>query len=547
MELSIETWKRNSFEIIDYDCVDLLSSFFEINEPGFIYRNRDEILNTTYKLEKEVEKLFEIHLDEELNYELKFNYFDFDDNGIIKTNNSAWFALIKNKMDDEIDLNRYELKEGEIIRIGRLFLKIRKLKIQKYDKNINLNNSTNSNNNINNIITTTNDNNNINNNIINCNVSLNTEINLQEIQVNSSFYRKKSKTKFLKGKNKEGNKEILCRICYEEKDEKDNPLIQPCNCHGSLKYIHLNCLKQWLKTNTYILYENNEFCKTYKYKEAECELCKTKLPDYIRHKGKLYEINDFGDDFKNYIIFECLTLDKNNNKFLYVASLDNNNKLLSIGRGNDCNLILSDASISRNHCALRFNNKKVFLEDCGSKFGTLILYHEEKIKLVDELQLYLQIGRSFIKCKVKKSYSFFGCCNISETKNFDFYYKQNKIKIEELNKMTVKTEIDYYDDYENSNYNGNNDDNEDEKNEKLIDEFDNENNIKSLKNNKIIIMGKDSNFDIDIYCPPMKLNDISECIDGNNNEMNKSDNNKKQLEISKERKNNYDNCESKSI
>ena len=312
-----------------------------------------------------------------------------------------------------------------------------------------------------------------------------------------------------------------------------------------MKYIHLNCLQQWLKTNTYILYENNELCKTYKYKEAECELCKTKFPDYIRHKGKLYEINDLGNDFKNYIIFECLTLDKNNNKFLYVLSLDNNN-LLSIGRGNDCSLVLSDASISRNHCALRFNNKKVFLEDCGSKFGTLILYHEAKIKLIEDLKLYLQIGRSFIKCKVKKSYSFFGCCNISETKNFDFYYKQNKIKSEEMNKRTVKTEIDYYDDYEKSNDNGSKDDNEDEKKEKCIDEFDSENNIKILKNNKIIIMGKNSNDDdIDIYCPPVKLNVISECID--ENEINKSDNNKNQLEYSEERKKNYHNYESNSI
>ena len=546
MELSIETWKRNSFEIIDYDCEDLLNSFFEINKPGYIYRNKDEILNTNYKLKKDVEKLMEIYLDEGLNYELKFNYYDFDDNGIIKTNNSAWFALIKNKMDDEVDLNRYELKEGDIIRIGRIFLKIKKIKIQKYDKNINLNNSinsTNSNNNYNNIITTTNDININNNNVLNCNISLNTEINLQEIQVNSHFYRKKSTSKLkLKSNNKlkEGKKEFFCRICYEEKDDNNNPLVQPCNCHGTLKYIHLKCLKQWLKTNTYILYENSEFSKTYKYKEAECELCKSKLPDYVRHKGKLYEINDFGNDFKNYIIFECLTLDKNNIKFLYVVSLENN-KLLSIGRGNDCSLVLSDASISRNHCALRFSNKKVFLEDCGSKFGTLILYHEEKIKLIDELKLYLQIGRSFLKCKVKKSYSFFGCCNISETKNFDFYYKQNKIKTEELNKMTVKTEIDYYDDdYENII------DNEDAKNEKCFDEFDNENNINVLKNNKIEIMGKELNNDIDIYCPSVKLNAISECIDENNNEMNKSDNNKNKIELSEERKNNYDN-ENKSI
>ena len=132
MEISIETWKRYSYEVIDYESDDLLNSFFEINVPGFIYRNKDEILNTKYKLQNNIEKLFEILLNENLNYELKFNHFEFDEDGIVKTNNSAWFALIKSKMDDEIDLNRYELKDGDIIRMGRIYLRIKTIKIQKY-------------------------------------------------------------------------------------------------------------------------------------------------------------------------------------------------------------------------------------------------------------------------------------------------------------------------------------------------------------------------------------------------------------------------------
>ena len=548
MEISIETWKRYSYEVIDYESDDLLNSFFEINTPGFIYRNKDEILNTKYKLQNNIEKLFEILLNENLNYELKFNHFEFDEDGIVKTNNSAWFALIKSKMDDEIDLNRYELKDGDIIRMGRIYLRIKTIKIQKYEKNNNLNISTNSinSNNINNNVTNSN-NININSNLnFNGNISLNTEINLQEVQVNSPVYRKKSKFNCLNLKAnshikiEEEKKEHFCRICYGEEDENDNPLVQPCSCHGSMKYIHLNCLKQWLNINTYILHENNEFCKTFKIKEARCELCKTKLPDFIRHKGKLYEINDFGIDYKNYIIIESLTVERNNNnnnKFLHIISLDNNNQLISIGRGKDCLLNLNDASISRNHCAIRYNNKKLFLEDCCSKFGTLILCHIEKINLIDELRLYLQIGRSFIKCNVKKTYSLFSCCNISEAKNFDFYYKQNKIKTEDINKMTVKTEIDY--DLENND--NNNNDNEDEKNEKLINEFDNENNINEIKNNKKKIMGvnEDNLFtDIDIYVPTVNLKSISECIDENNNEINNSDNNQNKGDLSEERKEN---------
>ena len=451
---------------------------------------------------------------------------------MVKTKNSAWFALIKNRMDDKADLNRYELKEGDIIRIGRLFLRLKFLKIQKYEKQSsnNLNNSINGNaKNINIAITNENTNNNYNYN----NVSINTELNLQEIQVNSHINRKRTKIKIsnFKSKNsapiKEEKKENICRICYGDENEDENPLVQPCNCHGSMKYIHLNCLKKWLKINTYILQENNEFLKTFKVKKAECELCKTELPDFVRHKGKLYEIIDFGDEFKNYALFENLIDSKHNNKFLYMISLDNN-ILFTIGRGHDNNLILNDASISRNHCALRFFNKKLLLEDCNSKFGTLILIYSQYMKLIEGLKLYMQIGRSFLKCEVQKSFSFFGCCNIAETSNFDYYYKQNKIRIEDIHKMTVKTEMDY-DDTESFN-------DENKKSIQMIDESNDDiindnNNLKKNEEEHLIT-------NLDTKSSPLKLKAISECIDENVNEANNNSVNKaNKIEIFEERKN----------
>lgn len=35
-----------------------------------------------------------------------------------------------------------------------------------------------------------------------------------------------------------------CRVCLSE-NEDDNPLISPCSCIGSCKYIHLECLRHW--------------------------------------------------------------------------------------------------------------------------------------------------------------------------------------------------------------------------------------------------------------------------------------------------------------
>eukprot|EP01095_Lingulamoeba_sp_RSL-Kostka_P000298 TRINITY_DN1045_c2_g1_i1.p1 TRINITY_DN1045_c2_g1~~TRINITY_DN1045_c2_g1_i1.p1 ORF type:complete len:351 (+),score=39.08 TRINITY_DN1045_c2_g1_i1:65-1117(+) len=39
------------------------------------------------------------------------------------------------------------------------------------------------------------------------------------------------------------NDERICRICFD--DEVDDELLNPCNCKGSMKYIHRNCLDKW--------------------------------------------------------------------------------------------------------------------------------------------------------------------------------------------------------------------------------------------------------------------------------------------------------------
>lgn len=37
-----------------------------------------------------------------------------------------------------------------------------------------------------------------------------------------------------------------CYICYES-GEKGNPLINLCQCTGSVKYVHLNCIQKWIQ------------------------------------------------------------------------------------------------------------------------------------------------------------------------------------------------------------------------------------------------------------------------------------------------------------
>ena len=47
--------------------------------------------------------------------------------------------------------------------------------------------------------------------------------------------------------SREDEEEAQCRLCWG--DEDDGPLVQPCACRGSAKWIHEHCLEQWRRTS----------------------------------------------------------------------------------------------------------------------------------------------------------------------------------------------------------------------------------------------------------------------------------------------------------
>ena len=365
-------------------------------------------------------------------------------------------------------MSKYKINKGDIIRIGRITTRI---------KNINFNGSSNNSKNI-----------------------QNTE-NLIEIQETQNQFNCKSVTqstnlnaanlkKSIKKSAAKSNHKInkICRICYmEEEDSEENPLVQPCICSGSMKYIHLKCLKHWINTRSFDKVESNELCSIYIIKPVECELCKTKFPDFIRHNGKLYALLDFNYEYKNYLILESLTLDKHKHKFLYVISLDNNKKI-KLGRGHDSDILLSDISVSRIHCIISTENKNVYIEDNNSKFGTLILIQSPSIQMVEHLPLFFQVGRTFFSCRFKKQAKLFQCCGVSERPNLFYYHKQNIMQVNSKTTWTVKTDVDFDDDFlpeveDNNNFN------KDNENNKIIELIDDENNESNNKTN----LNKDSN------------------------------------------------------
>ncbi|XP_077113845.1 putative E3 ubiquitin-protein ligase MARCHF10 isoform X2 [Ranitomeya variabilis] len=61
----------------------------------------------------------------------------------------------------------------------------------------------------------------------------------------------------------------LCRICLMGGETTENHLIAPCQCSGSLKYVHTECMKKWLLAKIKSGTELNIV--------STCEMCKHKL------------------------------------------------------------------------------------------------------------------------------------------------------------------------------------------------------------------------------------------------------------------------------
>ena len=410
------------------------------------------------KNNKKKDLLFQIianNNNKHTNFEILANPFKLEESSTI-THNSPWFLLKPSVIDKKS--NRYKLSPGDIIKIGRITLRIRDIKFSnKNNNNSILNDSNNTNIKEMNTLKTegepifntkvnTAKKNNTNNN--NINKALDVKEKVKPILMKKSSKKNDIFTKIEKKNN-------LCRICYMEEEDKDNPLLQPCICSGSMKFIHLTCLKHWISTRSCVKIDTTDNCSVYIIKEVECELCKTKLPDFIKHDGKLYALLDFSKEFENYLTLESLTLDKHKNKFIYVVSLIKNRKM-KMGRGHEADVLLSDISVSRIHCFLVVDKNKVYLEDNNSKFGTLILIQYSNIRIMDGLTLYFQVGRTYIECKIKRDFKLFNCCDIEENSNIFYYYNQNEKHIQQHMNLIVKRDYNEIDNESENNFKINN-------------------------------------------------------------------------------------------
>lgn len=186
--------------------------------------------------------------------------------------------------------------------------------------------------------------------------------------------------------------QCVCRICLTEGSTEDDPLVTPCVCKGSIEFVHLGCLRHWIKGRLN-LSENTG--GSYFFRPLACELCKAVYPTYVYQNSERQHLVEVPHTQPPFIVLENMVRDSQQhaNRGLHVISLSE--KVLKLGRGHESDVRIADVSISRCHATIRFHKGQFLLEDNNSKFGTLVAMKKPR-PLEAGSPISIQMGRTVL-------------------------------------------------------------------------------------------------------------------------------------------------------
>ena len=548
-ELSIKCsiWERETYELIDYYSKETIDTRFKVNSSGVISRNNKQISFIPGESNPEASSdLIRIRKNEsDGRFIIDCGEWSKDLAQLVDEQGAfmVYRGISIKQLNNNLNNRYYKLSQGDIIKIGRIYFKVLDIHLKSYNADIKSNaDSTirgtiirssscnsivvngqeiikgafspnqnkkdavdlclsgnanlNQNNNSLFVIEKTNKKENESANKIISKVGSTKELfsmtkknnkkTKDKVEKNNKNEKKVDEKNEMDGNNQKNKSNRICRICYGDDTTSENPLICPCICKGSMKYIHYECLKNWLNSkieeDISVDSENPEVeVISYNRKDISCELCKEKLPDYVKHNDRYYNISFYKPKFEEFVVLESMRADKHKAKFIHIISYDKKSSI-NIGRANECELSISELSVSRFHCIIHKDEGELFLEDNSSKFGTLVLIQNNNMYMNDYVPLKVQTNKTYIKFKIVKPFKI-SCCRdpyIFESKKYD-YQIQNRKCFDILSYFIIKEDDPNQTEKEEEEENKNN---INEKENDLIDDDDkNENEGKKEDNN----------------------------------------------------------------
>jgi hypothetical protein len=460
-------WRKDSNSLFDYEASDISTSIMPIQKPCILIQEGNYIMKQTKTLlGRSLNYLCTLSYHNEVKGEYKFkieeDYYQPQEGALVSDN---WVILKHTYSYKELG---YKLRDGIHIKLGKIVFKVKEVSVgqkggsgleskrPRIDRNVTNNENANNNqiedvvSDIENISQTA------NRHHISSNQNVPTYSNISNLNIQDqsndyilNHHQSLNKTSLIKIKSRAktpdkqlkktfnytqtNTNSLICRICLG--DESEDTLLSVCKCTGSVKYIHLTCLRKWL--NSKITTKSYNHLTVYSYKNLNCELCKAALTDTIIVKNKKINLLDFNvasdgsiksREWTNYIALECIREKSqlNEKKTIYIIYLKEKDSL-KVGRSTDSDVRMTDISVSRNHALLHIHEGSIYLKDRNSKFGTHVNFPiAQEIILLPEKPLAIQCGKHFLIFELYKSLMSYLCC-IKLNHNYSYLLDYNEV------------------------------------------------------------------------------------------------------------------------
>lgn len=258
LSLFTRTWVRDSHGLYDYESTQTRNLNAILADKVIIARKKHDIKTVTYMDElQDDEMLFKVKYEKVDKYILE-NPVSFSmqptEKNITDLSNKIWYVLkcdeaTQNATNQIVNNTNedYYLCKNDIIKLGRVKYALNEIHTPDHMDIVETNEIPDPN-----------------------------GYNINSINVNSQ-----SVFDFIfqaKSKGEEDNSEVLCKICYGDSNEDNNPLVHLCNCTGGIRFAHYQCIKKWMETKLNIKENDKKTVKSYNIKSFNCEICKTPYP-----------------------------------------------------------------------------------------------------------------------------------------------------------------------------------------------------------------------------------------------------------------------------
>jgi hypothetical protein len=198
----------------------------------------------------------------------------------------------------------------------------------------------------------------------------------------------------------EGGSGPICRICFDPfnaAEEPSNPLVSPCLCSGSLRHIHVGCLRRWLDGQLQVK-QFPEGGGSYFIRTILCEICKSEYSKSVYRSILISRPNVPHIVLEDLLNSDAPSSPSRPTSRVHIIPISTQSPV-RIGRSKENDLVLNDISVSRFHGTILLtpDKRQIRLIDLQSKFGTLVqLPSRIEIPILSEI-FRVQIGPSLIE------------------------------------------------------------------------------------------------------------------------------------------------------